>query len=359
MAELQTRLGHGGPLFVLDIRPAGERAEWAIPGSSHLDIYQALKNGDLNAAAAVAPPPNTTVVAVCGAGNTSKIAAEQLRKRGLPAVSLIGGMKAWSLAWNTAEMTSSDATLVQIRRTGKGCLSYIVASGNEAVVVDAALDPAIFLGIARTRGWAIRHVLDTHIHADHLSRSCSLAGQAGASLWLPEQRRVSFTYRPLHEGETLAFGKSTLTCLSTPGHTRESVCYVIDNRWLLTGDTLFLDTVGRPDLEADPDESLARAILLHGSLRRLFELEPELMVLPCHTSSPVPFDRTVITAILGAAREAVHLGYDAEAFARDLLRRVPLTPPNHHVIVKYNEAGVLPSGDLTDLEAGANRCAVV
>src|SRR5205814_1187897 len=139
--------------------------------------------------------------------------------------------------------------------------------------------------LARARGWTIRHVLDTHIHADHLSRSRALAEYVGASLWLPDQHRARFAFLPLQEGTELRFGASILRALKTPGHTPESMCYLVDERWLLTGDTLFLAAVGRPDLEASADEKRARALLLHDSLRRLFELDPNLLVLPGHTSS--------------------------------------------------------------------------
>jgi glyoxylase-like metal-dependent hydrolase (beta-lactamase superfamily II) len=136
------------------------------------------------------------------------------------------------------------------------------------------------------------------------------------------------------------------------------MCYRVDQRWLLTGDTLFLSGVGRPDLEASREEARARAILLHGSLQRLFALDPTLLVLPGHTSHPVAFDHRPITAALETVREAVRLPANPAVFADDILARVPATPPNHHAIVTLNEAGELPGGDLTDLEAGANRCAV-
>jgi glyoxylase-like metal-dependent hydrolase (beta-lactamase superfamily II) len=224
--------------------------------------------------------------------------------------------------------------------------------------VDASLDPAVYLQLARSRGWIIRHVLDTHVHADHLSRSRALAGQADATLWLPGQRRVAFEHHALEDGSTIRFGTILLEALSTPGHTPESMCYRVDHRWLLTGDTLFLSGVGRPDLEASREEARARAILLHRSLNRLFALDPTLLALPAHASHPVAFDHLPIAATLETVWEAVRLPADPAVFADRILARIPATPPNHHAIVALNEAGELPVGDPTDLEAGANRCAV-
>jgi len=118
--DLRELLERGDDVTVLDVRPAEERAEWFIPGSVHRDAYQALRAGDPSALADVALAGNAPVVAVCAMGRTSVIAAALLRQRGYRAYSLGGGMKAWSLAWNTAELPAPNASLVQVRRTGKG-----------------------------------------------------------------------------------------------------------------------------------------------------------------------------------------------------------------------------------------------
>src|SRR3989441_11350130 len=99
----------------LDVRPSAERAEWCIPGSVHADAYDALRRGDPTALADFHPTKGHPVVTVCAAGKTSMLAAERLRARGLDAVSLEGGMRAWSLAWNTAEVPcpGSTARIVQ------------------------------------------------------------------------------------------------------------------------------------------------------------------------------------------------------------------------------------------------------
>src|SRR5947208_9688007 len=166
---LRELLERGAPVTVLDVRPAAERAEWAIPGSVHVDAYDALRRGDVTALADFHPTNGDRVVTVCAAGKTSKLAAERLRARGLDAVSLEGGMRAWSLAWNAAQLPcpGSTARIVQLRRTGKGCLSYLVGSNGIAVDIDASPDPPVYQRVADTPGWHIRTVLETHVHADH------------------------------------------------------------------------------------------------------------------------------------------------------------------------------------------------
>ncbi len=108
---LRTWLEEGRLVTVLDIRPMQERAEWSIPGSLHIDAYNALKANDPKALAGVELPGDKPVVTVCAAGKTSLIAAQQLQTRGIEALSLEGGMKAWSLAWNSAEVPVPDGTL--------------------------------------------------------------------------------------------------------------------------------------------------------------------------------------------------------------------------------------------------------
>jgi len=359
--ELRAMLVERRPVTILDVRAAADRAEWAIPGSRHVDAYEALKAGDPAALAGVELPVGEPVVTVCGAGKASLTAMALLRARGIDARSLAGGMKAWSLAWNGAEVPvpGSAATVVQVRRTGKGCLSYLIGNAGEAAVIDAALDPEVYQGLAAERGWRIAHVLDTHVHADHLSRSRLLAKRAGATLHLPAQDRVAYPFAPLRYGDALAIGASHLVALLTPGHTIESTSYLLDGTALFTGDTLFLAGVGRPDLEASAEEAATRARLLSRSLRELTALAAGTLVLPGHTSEPVPFDERPIAATLGDVVERVPmLRMTEDAFVEIILARIPPTPPNHAAIVAFNETGELPEGDPTDLEAGANRCAV-
>ena len=349
------------PVAVLDVRTAADRAEWAIPGSIHVDAYDRLKAHDPTVLVDLDLPGDRPVVTVCGVGRVAAIAAEQLRSRGIQAVTLFGGMKAWSLAWNTAEVAlrSSEARVIQVRRTGKGCLSYLVGTGTEAAVIDASLAPEVYVSLARHQGWTITSVLDTHLHADHLSRSRALAEATGATHRLPVQERVSYPFAPLREGDVLELGAARLTVWHTPGHTLESASYLLDEQALFTGDTLFLAGVGRPDLEASAAEARGRAHALYRSLQRLLVLPPETLILPAHTSSPVAFDRQPIVDTLATVRARIPALQAAEdAFVETILARIPPTPPNHSRIVALNEAGLLPEGDPTELEAGANRCAV-
>jgi glyoxylase-like metal-dependent hydrolase (beta-lactamase superfamily II) len=226
------------------------------------------------------------------------------------------------------------------------------------MVIDAALEPEVYLWLAEGRGWRITRVLDTHVHADHLSRSRRLAELVGATLHMPEGAPVYYPFSPLGDGEVLEVGSAKLEAVRTPGHTPESTSYLLDGRALFTGDTLFLSAVGRPDLDATPEGSRQRARELYRSLRRLLGLGPGTLVLPGHTAEPVAFDGEPICARLSEIRGSVRiLKEDEDAFVEEIAGHRTPTPSNFERIVELNRAGEAPEGDVTELEAGANRCA--
>jgi glyoxylase-like metal-dependent hydrolase (beta-lactamase superfamily II) len=226
------------------------------------------------------------------------------------------------------------------------------------MVVDASVDPEVYLWLAEARNWRITRVLDTHVHADHLSRSRRLAEMVGATLHMPEEAPVSYPFAALGDGDALEVGSATLEAIRTPGHTPESTSYLLDGLALLTGDTLFLSAVGRPDLDATPEGSHDKARELYRSLRRLLALGPETLVLPGHTSEPVAFDGKPICAPLSEVRENVPaLREEEDAFVEGIESRVSPTPSNFERIVELNRTGEYPKGNPNELEAGANRCA--
>jgi glyoxylase-like metal-dependent hydrolase (beta-lactamase superfamily II) len=347
------------PVTVLDVRNAAARAQWAIPGSLHVDAYDELRAGLPGGLATVALPHDRPVVAVCNAGRVSQLAADVLTTRGFDAWSLEGGMRAWSLAWNQAALPIADPGLrvIQLRRAGKGCLSYLVASAGEAVGIDPSLPAVVYQRLVAREGWTLRHVVETHVHADHLSRGRALAEATGAQLHLPRQQRVAFPFTPIADGQQIVVGHATITALHTPGHTDESMTY-LTNGIVFTGDTLFIRGVGRPDLHANGDEARRRAGDLFASLKKLTALPSDMLVLPGHTSESVPFDGQPLTTRMQDVRAWLGPWMATEAtFVDRLLADVPPAPPNFAVIVALNEAGE-EAADPAALEAGANRCAV-
>ena len=349
----------GKEVTVLDIRPKDQREEWQIPGSIHLDAYKKLRQGDYSVMDAIALTDNVPVVAVCAAGNTSKIAARVLRKKGIEAYSLEQGMKGWSLAWNQAIISFDNYQIVQLRRTGKGCLSYIIASNGEAIAIDASLPIEVYENILRKNNWKLKSVMETHIHADHLSRSKQLADHLEVPLQLPVPNKVAFDYDRIEHDQIINLGSISIKVIATPGHTPESVCFLVNNEILFTGDTVFTNAVGRPDLKASEEETRNRTGLLFDSLHKLMKLNDTIIVLPAHAGSPIAFDEKPVDATLSEIKNNVSvLQLSKEEFVKTIVSRLPDTPNNYLAIVERNLSGNMSDIDPIDLEAGANRCAV-
>lgn len=359
--ELQEMLNKKQKVFILDVRPTDQREEWQIAESTHLDAYERLNSGDTTVLDEASIPENVPVVTVCAAGRTSLIASEGLREKGIKAYSLDGGMKAWNYAWNKAEITfPSGLKIIQVRRPAKGVLSYVIGSTNEAIVVDAALDPKVYQQLAKENGWAIRYVTDTHIHADYVSRTKELATVSGAQHLMTNRATVEYSFTPIADKEVINVGNSKLVFLNTPGHTLESTTIKIDDVAIVTGDTLFIDGVGRPDLKANEGEAIIKSKQLHHSLNTLFLLSPSLLVLPAHTSKAVYFDGKLIGESLGVVKVKPDLMKLSEKeFVKYTLTRIPPTPPNYLTIASLNKKGSHEGQQLADLEAGGNHCAIV
>jgi len=358
--QLRKKLVQHEPVFILDVRPTEQRQEWHIAGSQHLDAYKRLNAGDNTVLDEIELPEDTTVVTVCAAGRISMIASDVLRTKGFNAVSLEGGMKAWNYAWNTAELQFQNGPkIIQVRRVAKGCLSYVVGSGSDAIVIDASLDPQIYLGMAAENGWRIKYVTDTHIHADYVSRTRELSKASGAKHVLLDRTKVNYEFTPISAGSSLSVGEATFEFIHTPGHTLESASLKINDLALLTGDTLFIDSVGRPDLKADPDLVIQKSKSLYRSLKGLLTMNPSIFVLPAHTSKAILFDAKIIGAPLSNVRNNVSLlGASEEEFVSFTSSRVPPPPPNYQTIASLNKEGSYEGHTLADLEAGANRCAI-
>ncbi len=150
----------------------------------------------------------------------------------------------------------------------------------------------------------------------------------------------------------------------TPGHTPESTCYLLsapagEPALLFSGDTLFPEGLGRPDLDADGQEARRRADQLYASLQRLLSLPEATWLLAGHSPRPLPFDGQPVLTTLGAVRAwLAPLLASPAAFRDRLLSRLPEPPAHYQEIIAANESGHWPAVAVEELEAGGNRCAV-
>src|SRR5262245_17267909 len=175
-----------------------------------------------------------------------------------------------------------------------GCLahaSYLIGSGKEAAVVDPQRDIAIYVDEARAQGFEIKHVIETHCHADFVSGHHELAARTGARIYFGARAAAKFDFVPVHDGDRIVIGDVTLRFMETPGHTPESISVLIIDRHapagipygVLTGDTLFIGDVGRPDLLGSRMPAAELAGALYDSLHhKLLALPDETRVFPAH-----------------------------------------------------------------------------
>jgi len=172
-----------------------------------------------------------------------------------------------------------------------GCLahaSYLLGSEGEGVVVDPQRDVEIYLEAAEKNGLKIRYIFETHLHADFVSGHRELAARTGAQIYLSRVAGATFPHVAVDDGYTLRVGKLRIEVLATPGHTPESISLLVTDEekdekpWaVLTGDTLFIGDVGRPDL-SPTHTPVQLAGMLHDSLEKLMTLPDAVLVYPAH-----------------------------------------------------------------------------
>ncbi len=177
----------------------------------------------------------------------------------------------------------------QILNERCGCASYLIASRQtgDAAIVDPAIDTEQYAVLLRERGFRLQYVIDTHVHADHVSGARKLAAAHGATLCLYESAKVTYPFRPLKDGEELALGQLRLRVLHTPGHRPELISLLVINplrspepSMVLTGDSLLVGDIGRPDFGGgDPAAQ-------YGSVTRLLRLPDWVAVFPGHFEGP-------------------------------------------------------------------------
>jgi len=241
-----------------------------------------------------------------------------------------------------------------------GCLahaSYLLASEGEAVVVDPQRDVELYVKSAADHGLTIRHIFETHLHADFVSGHRELAARTGATIYMGAQSGASFPHVAVGDGFQLRFGKASIRVLETPGHTQESICLLVTNDekspspWaLLTGDTLFIGDVGRPDLS--PKHTPAElAGMLYDSLHgKLMKLPDNVLVYPAHGAGSLCGKnmRAEKSSTIGTERltnYALQIG-NRDEFVRQLTSNLPARPEYFAKDAEINRTGASALSDL-------------
>ncbi len=372
--ELATMLDEDESFALVDTRPEESYEAWHVPGAENVphDPREGLDREVVNRVNALAE--SDPVLAICGKGISSTPFAYELEEHGYDDVSVVeGGMEDWSEVYEVVpiETRDEDLEVVQLQRRAKGCLGYVVGSKRtgEAAVVDATRQVEEFEVAAADAGLAVARVLDTHVHADHVSGGPALASTVGVPYHLGEracERGVEYEYDPLADGETVEVGGVEIRAIETPGHTTEMVSYLVDGEYLLTGDTLFVDSVGRTELQFGEADAERGAELLYESFHeRILDLPDDTTVLPGHAT--VAADGRYengepgepIRARLGDLRESLDLlGLDRAAFVERVTTDTPEKPSGYEEIIDVNRGKeTVDEDEARELETGPNNCA--
>ena len=366
-AQVVRKVIENKELFILDVRNEDAFKDWKIDGHKfeYLNIpYFELLDGVEEILPQI--PADKEVLVVCAKEGSSIMVAEMLSDAGLTVGYLEGGMKSWSMYLEPIKVgdLANGGELYQFVRLGKGCLSYMAISEGEAAIIDAVRFTDVFTKFAEDKGVEIKHVFDTHLHADHISGGRHIAAATGATYYLPpkDAEEVVFDYAPLEDGLKVQLGASEIEvgALYSPGHTIGSTSFVIDGKYLLTGDILFIDSIGRPDLAGLAEDWV-------GDLRetlysRYRTLAEDLIVLPAHFMiiDELNEDGTVAKRLgdLFAENHGLNVE-DEEVFRSMVTDNLPPQPNAYQEIRHVNMGKITPDNDeQTEMEIGPNRCAV-
>lgn len=245
-----------------------------------------------------------------------------------------------------------------------GCLahaSYLLASEGEAVVVDPQRDVDLYLKTAADHAFVIRHVFETHLHADFVSGHRELAARAGAQIYIGAQAAATFPHVPVHDGFQLKFGKASIRVLETPGHTLESICLLVTDFekssepcCVLTGDTLFIGDVGRPDLSPRHTPVELAGMLYESLHNKLLTLPNHVVVYPAHGAGSLCGKnmRAERSSTIGTERLTNHaLQFPTpHEFVTALTSNLPARPEYFLKDAELNRSGASALADLEPLQ---------
>ncbi|MGD8496582.1 MAG: MBL fold metallo-hydrolase [Gemmatimonadales bacterium] len=367
--ELAERLESGEDVQVLDVR-APHRL---VSGSIEVPRFHNVPGSrimSMEDPAAAGLDPDAAVAVVCAHGNSSQPVTHYLRRKGWAARSLRGGVAAWMNLLRRRDLTAPAGVdrFIQFDRVGKGALGYLIVRGNEALAVDPSRDWQEWREAAEAAGARLVGTADTHVHADFVSGSPALAATLDVPYYLhPDDSVYPYDGTPgrlafdsIGEGDAIEVGGTPILVHHTPGHTEGSVSFRIGDDAILTGDFLFVGSIGRPDLAGKTEAWTGR---LWDSLVRARESWPrEATIYPAHyaTDAERNEDLTVGRTLAELLAANPTLSIDSEAEFRARVESGISDPPDAYPIIKAINVGLRQASplELEQLEAGKNECAL-
>ena len=367
--QLADRMEAGEDLQVLDVRAEHRLAAGKVDAPRFTNVRGSIVMG-MDDPSDAGIERESFVAVVCGHGNASLPVTSYLVEKGYQALSLRGGVAAWTDLLRQRELPAPTGfdKLIQFDRIGKGCLGYLVIAGGEALAVDPSRDWRAWADAAEANGARLIGVADTHIHADYISGGPALSSALGVPYYIHEADStypyddtpgvIEFT--AIDDGDTIAVGDVSVVVHHTPGHTTGSVCYMLADEAVLTGDFLFVGSIGRPDLAGKTEEWTGQ---LWDSLNRARDTWPrQAVAYPAHYTmdSERNPDLSVGRPLEILFQDNQALCITDEAEFRDFVNRGLSTPPDAYPKIKAINIGlvVVTPEEVEILEAGKSECAL-
>jgi glyoxylase-like metal-dependent hydrolase (beta-lactamase superfamily II)/rhodanese-related sulfurtransferase len=385
-ATLKQKIDRGEDIFILDVRTPEEYQAWKISYDRHKDL-PLIPIDQLSSKKALNQIPRDKEIAiVCSHGYRSMIAAEFLTQLGYNVRSVKGGMSGWNKVYDIAAIpvrSNLSTKIWQVRRVSKGCMGYVIASeaDKNAVIIDPNCEiEESFVRIAKDNDLHVTKVIDTHMHADHASAATSLAKTFGAVVCASSEESYDIqsendnndevTFYRIKDGDQIEVGQGVvLDAIHTPGHTKGSMCFCIDGNkcdsndnhastsYLFTGDTIFIDGIGRPDLHSQVKEFTSN--LYDSYHQKILTFPNETVILPAHCGKRFENHKPVFSTIESIKKELRLLSLGKEEFINYVSKAIPPQPVNYKIILRINKT-MTPCHEVQtgELEAGPNSCGI-
>jgi glyoxylase-like metal-dependent hydrolase (beta-lactamase superfamily II) len=327
----------------------------------NISYYDFMENEEESVARV---PKGSRVRIICAKEGSARYVAEIFERHGYDVGYLVGGIKTWgNLLVPQLVDRGNDYELFQFIRPGKASCSYGLISGKEMMLFDPSRNLEFYFGFAAEKGCIITKTFETHLQADYIAGSRDIAKRTGAVFYANDGdfKTSQNPYTPLQDGEIHGFslGGPKVRVLFTPGHTPGSTSYIIDERFIVSGDMIFINSVGRPDLGGKAEEW---AGLLFDSIQMVKQLDHGLLVLPGHYIDWEEANRELIFArTLGEVLERNKNIYDIDNLAAfvGFIKENMRPQPEEYAVIRLVNANLREEEmeRQEELDLGKNECA--
>lgn len=365
--ELYQWLTNKDDIVLLDVRNSKDFSRFPVEGPypfamQNISYFDFMEIEEESVAQLDKSKP---VRVVCAKEGSAKFVAEILENNGFSDIGfLAGGIKAWgNLLVPVLLNPNEEYELYQFIRPGKASCSYGLAANGELMLFDPSRAIDVYQQFAQEKGLKLVRSCETHLQADYIAGSRMLAAATGLEVGANESdfAGARFPYTPLKDGQSFGLSKNgpDVKVMYTPGHTPGSTSFIIDDRFMLTGDAVFLQSVGRPDLGGKVDEW---SDILFATLQKVQQLDQDLIVLPGHyiswseANSDLAFAAPLKDAIAhNKDIYAIDNERDFLAFIKDNMRE----QPKEYATIRKINANLEEVDDdkAEELDLGKNECA--